>query len=183
MSSDATTSHVNLARLYCENYHKNQFRKGSNEPYWKHPLAVAAVLERYGYADPVTQCIALLHDIVEDTPLKMDEIHEIFGYEISNGVYILSRNTGKMKEGRKLSKEEYLLRLSFARKKIRRVKIADMIDNTKDLETLALESRAAKIQDAEEVYIPWGRQIAPLLIRELIANIENYREKMRVREG
>jgi len=178
MSFLLTPRHVELARLYCENYHHGQFRKGSNEPYWKHPLAVAEILERYGYSDPVTQCIALLHDIVEDTPLKMDEIIQIFGYEISNGVYVLSRNTGKMKEGRKLSPEEYVLRLSFARKKIKRVKIADMIDNTKDLETLALESREKKIKVAEDAYIPWGRQIAPLLIQELVANIENYLEKM-----
>lgn len=164
--------------MYCEKFHEGQFRKGSNQPYAAHPFAVATVLEEYGYADPVTQCIALLHDIVEDTPLKMDEINEIFGYEISNGIYILSKNKGKISEGKKLTSEEYIQRLSFARRKIKRVKIADMIDNTKDLESLTREGREKKVQDAKMVYIPWGREIAPLMIEELVANIKHYREKI-----
>lgn len=183
MSFLLTPRHIELAKMYCEKYHEGQFRKRTNQPYCTHPFAVAETLDRFGYADPITQCVALLHDLVEDTPLCMDEIHEIFGYEVSNGVYILSRNKGKMKDGQKLSRDEYLQRLFWARKKYRRVKIADVIDNTKDLESLSDEGRAKKMRDAREVYIPWGLEIAPLMVGELILNVKNYEKKMGVQVG
>lgn len=137
--------HIELARKYCVHYHDGQFRKGSNLPYYTHPFAVADILARYGYDDPVTQCIALLHDAVEDSKLKMDEINEVFGYEVSNGVYVLSKNMGKMSDGRKLSPEGYIQRLFWARNKIRRVKIADATHNTEDLESLSEKGIDSKI--------------------------------------
>ena len=170
---------IELAKRYCIHYHEGQFRKGSNLPYHTHPVAVAELLAKYGYADVVTQCIAYLHDTVEDSEIRMDEVQEAFGYEIANGVYILSKNRGKMRDGNMLSHEDYLQRLSWARRKIRRVKMADMIDNTKDLESLPLTSIAKKIKDAEEVYIPWGQTIAPIMTKDLVSNVENYHEKKR----
>jgi GTP diphosphokinase / guanosine-3',5'-bis(diphosphate) 3'-diphosphatase len=166
-----------LAEQYARKYHDGQFRKGSNLPYVVHPIAVAETLARFGYDDPVTQCIALLHDTVEDSKLSMDEIQEVFGYEISNGVYILSRNKGKMREGELLTPEGYIDRLSWARNKIKRVKISDMIHNTQDLEALSDEGIDKKVADAEKVYIPWGREIAPIMVGELEANITNFRRK------
>jgi len=165
---------IELARNYCLYYHEGQVRKGSKLPYHTHPDAVARILARYGYIDCVTQCIAYLHDTVEDSKLRMDEIQEIFGYEISNGVYILSKNKGKMGDEQKLSHEDYMQRLSWARNKIKRVKIADVIHNTEDLETLTPKGIEEKISDAERFYIPWGREIAPIMIIELICNIDNY---------
>ena len=170
---------IELAKQYCTHYHDGQFRKGSNLPYHTHPFAVADILARYGYDDPVTQCIAYLHDAVEDTPLRMDSIMEVFGYEIGNGIYILSRNKGKIAEGRKLTEDEYKLRLSFSRNKIRRVKVADMVHNTSDLECLDAAGIEAKLRDAEGFYIPMGKEICPIMVKELVTNIENYRVKVK----
>lgn len=83
-----TGQKIELARKYCLHYHEGHFRKGSNLPCSTHPIAVAETLKRYGYEDPVTQCIALLHDAVEDSELRMDQVQEVFGYEISNGFHI-----------------------------------------------------------------------------------------------
>ncbi len=170
---------IELAKQYCTHYHDGQFRKGSSLPYHTHPFAVADILARYGYDDAVTQCIAYLHDTVEDTPLRMDAIMEVFGYEIGNGIYILSRNKGKISEGRKLTEEEYKLRLSFARNKIKRVKVADMIHNTSDLESLDAGGIEAKLRDAEGFYIPMGKEICPIMVKELVANVEGYRIKVK----
>jgi len=90
---------VLVAKKYCQHFHDGQFRKGSNLPYATHPFAVAETLARYEYDDAVTQCIAYLHDTVEDSQVRMDEIQEVFGYEISNGVYILSKNKRKLADG------------------------------------------------------------------------------------
>ena len=174
------TNLITLAKKYCEHYHEGQFRKGSNLPFSTHPIAVAGILSKYGYADEVTQCIALLHDTVEDSELRMNEIQEVFGYEISHGVYILSRNKGKMRDGKKLSHDDYLQRLFWARKKIKRVKIADMIHNTRDLESLSPESIERKIKDATEFYIPIGKEIAPIMVKELVTNFQVFESKFLV---
>ena len=110
-----TQPKVELARQFCEHYHEGQSRKGGKSPYHSHPIAVARTLSRYSYDDVVTQCIALLHDTVEDSHLRMDEIQSVFGYEVSNGVYILSKNKGKMAGGENLEHGDYVQRLSWAR--------------------------------------------------------------------
>lgn len=179
---------IELAREHCVAYHHRQFRKGSNLPYHTHPMAVAKILDRFGYSDYVTQCIALLHDTVEDTELFTGEIRGRFGYEIANGVFILSKNTIYDNTIKDISRalpidasafsidQLYKTRLSFARRKIKRVKIADMIHNTQDLISLKLEGIERKIRDAEEFYIPIGKEIAKLMVKELEGNLENYRK-------
>jgi (p)ppGpp synthase/HD superfamily hydrolase len=167
---------IELAKKYCVEYHKGQLRKGNGKPFHIHPFEVAEILKKYGYDDPLTICIAYLHDTIEDTPLAMDEIHENFGYEISNAVFVLSRNKGRVMNKEKLTREDYKQRLAFARKTIQRVKIADMIDNTRTLKDLDKEAIKRKIKDAEEFYIPLGKAIAPEMIKELIENIESYKK-------
>jgi (p)ppGpp synthase/HD superfamily hydrolase len=169
---------IKLAEKYAKHYHMGQFRKVDGKPFHTHPKHVVEILQRYGYKDPVTICIAYLHDTIEDTPLIMDELQEIFGYEISNGVFVLSKNKGKVFSGKKLNEEEYKQRLSFARNKIQRVKIADMIDNTKDLIDLPKEYVERKVKDAEEFYIQMGKEVAPLMVKELIRNIKSYKNKV-----
>ncbi len=184
------TDLIYLADRYIEKKHGDVFRKGSNEPYYTHPLAVARLLDKYGYSDVVTQCIARLHDIVEDTDMITGEIKELFGYEIANGVYVLSKNTitsdTRIQIARvmpieivnSLSDEDlYKIRLGFARKKIKRVKIADVICNTVDLVNLSPEGIRSKLFDSRDIYIPMGHEIAPIMIGDLEQNIANYFKK------
>ena len=172
---------IELAKQYCLHYHEGQLRKDKS-PYYTHPFTVAEILAKYGYDDIVTLCTAYLHDTGEDSKIRMDEIEKVFGYEVSNGVYILSRNKGKMKDGEKLSREDYIQRLFWARKKIKRVKIADVIHNSETMIELELEKHEYIIKniisDAENFYIPWGREIAPIMVEELVSNIANYYRKV-----
>src|SRR3989344_5388004 len=182
---------IQLAREHCLHYHREQFRKGSNQPYHTHPMAVANILDRYGYSDYVTQCAALLHDTVEDTDLIMREIKDRFGYEIANSVYVLSKNTikddtielaSKVLTIENLTKEQfYKIRLLAARETTQRVKIADTIHNSGDLISLKPEGRERKVRDSEELYIPLGRIIAPLMVKDLEYNIENYKKTVALR--
>jgi len=177
---------IQLAEEYCSDSHEGQFRKGSNLLYETHPLAVAGILDKFGYSDTVTQCVARLHDVVEDANIITGEIKDRFGYEIANGVFILSKNTIYDKTIELLSKslgmdisgfsieQLYKMRLSFARKKIKRIKIGDTIHNTEDLASLSVSGIERKISDSREFYIPMGREIAHLMIKELEKNISNY---------
>lgn len=172
------------AKKYCINYHKNQKRK-TNEPYSTHPIAVAKILKKYGYDDSITQAIAYLHDVVEDGEAITKEIESRFGFEIANGVFILSRNTISkdtqrfrnlaLNRNEEIDLEEmYRLRLSFARRSIKRVKIADMIHNTKDLENLKPYAQKRKINDSKNFYIPLGKKVCLEMVKELEKNIEKF---------
>ena len=62
--------------------------------------------------------------------------------------------------------------------KIKRVKIADVIHNTQSLEVLTSEGIEKYISDAEKIYIRWAREIAPIMVEELVSNIGNYHKKI-----
>ena len=137
---------INLAEEYCLHFHKGQKRKGGNkEPHATHPFAVRDILAKYGYDDPETQAIALLHDTLEDTELGQNksELEKRFGIVVYEGIYTLSNNTlGKNLAGRlplfkdlviqladkdgKLTPQAYKVRIIFSRNSVKRVKIADM---------------------------------------------------------
>lgn len=184
-----------LAEQYCLKYHKGQKRKCGNIPYSEHPFEVRDILVKYGYGDKETRAIALLHDTVEDTDLgkKKKEIEQKFGPIVYDGVYRLSKNTpGKHGEnfsplfsqlGVKLKDEKgnltpqaYKLRILLSRDNIKRIKIADMIHNTRSLSALDDFGVRKKIEDAENFYIPLGKCISPEMTKELTKNIQSYKK-------
>ena len=72
--------------------HGSQTR-ASGDPYFAHPIEVAGILTDYRL-DTATIVTALLHDVIEDTPVTRDEIEGLFGAEIAElveGVTKLSR--------------------------------------------------------------------------------------------
>ncbi len=72
-----------IVRAYqlAEAAHRNQTR-ASGEAYITHPLAVAGILAEYGL-DARAIAAALLHDVVEDTPVSLDDIRTQFGEEVA----------------------------------------------------------------------------------------------------
>ena len=61
--------------------HEGQFRK-SGEPYFTHPVAVAAILTEQ-QLDDATIITALLHDTIEDTKSTYTEVSKLFGEEVA----------------------------------------------------------------------------------------------------
>ena len=72
---------LNRAYVFAMKAHGTQ-KRASGDPYFTHPLEVAGILVdmRLDVASIVT---ALLHDTVEDTYAKLDEIENIFGHEVA----------------------------------------------------------------------------------------------------
>jgi (p)ppGpp synthase/HD superfamily hydrolase len=70
--------------------HAGQIRNGSGgRPYIEHPLAVAELLAEHDFPEPVLAA-ALLHDVVEESPIEVVEIHERFGPEVGELVAALT---------------------------------------------------------------------------------------------
>ena len=83
---------LNRAYVYAMRAHGKQFR-ASGDPYFSHPLEVAAILTELKLDVP-TIVTALLHDTVEDTYVTLDDVTENFGEEIAglvDGVTKLSQ--------------------------------------------------------------------------------------------
>ena len=85
---------IQKAYDYAKLYHKDQKRM-SGEEYIIHPLSVAYILSDLELDDS-TICAALLHDVVEDTPITHEDIAREFGNEVAEmveGVTKLRKNS------------------------------------------------------------------------------------------
>ena len=72
------------AKEFAIKAHEGQVRKSEPEkPMIMHPIAVAKILEDYGYDDNVVAA-GYLHDVVEDTKYTLDDIQNEFGSDIKN---------------------------------------------------------------------------------------------------
>src|ERR671919_210066 len=72
---------VQRAYEFADESHRGQLRK-SGDPFIEHPLGVAHILADLGM-DTTTLLAALLHDVVEDTDLSLDEVERDFGDEVA----------------------------------------------------------------------------------------------------
>jgi len=107
--------------------HHSQVRKGTEIPYIVHPLAVAGLLIRSGCPEHMV-IAALLHDVLEDTPVTVEEIRSHFGREVAELVMALSEPDKKAPwEERKAHTIDYLG--GPAGDEVLLVALADKLDN------------------------------------------------------
>jgi len=93
--------------------HKNQRRKDANKtPYINHPIEVAHLLSLAGVSSPEILCAALLHDVVEDCGITLEEINKEFGLIVANIVALVSDNKSLSKVTRKKLQVEHMIEMS-----------------------------------------------------------------------
>ncbi len=96
------------ALQFAAEWHDQEYRKGTKTPYMVHPVAVAFLLQSYGYAENV-KIAGLLHDVVEDTECSLEQIEEIFGKSVSEVVnWCTELSKGRSWEERKSAMIEKL---------------------------------------------------------------------------
>jgi len=112
--------------------HRKQKRKGTEEtPYFNHPIDVAETLWSVGAVRDITILIAaLLHDVIEDTKTKPEEMEQSFGRAILSLVLEVSDDKELSKERRKELQVQHAPHLTMGAKLI---KLADKINNIKDV--------------------------------------------------
>jgi (p)ppGpp synthase/HD superfamily hydrolase len=126
------TAKTYSARLYdaievAARAHHRQVRKGTEIPYIVHPLAVAGLLIQAECPEHMV-IAALLHDVLEDTPVTVEEIQSHFGQKVSELVTALSEPDKKAPwEKRKAHTINYLA--DQAGDDVLMVSLADKLDN------------------------------------------------------
>src|SRR5208282_3237664 len=86
---DADEDLLNRAYVFAMKAHGQQ-KRASGDPYFSHPLEVAAILTDLKL-DDATIVAAMLHDTIEDTPVTREEIDKVFGTEIGGLVDSLTK--------------------------------------------------------------------------------------------
>lgn len=114
---------VSAADALAEHAHAGQTDK-AGRPYIEHPRRVAS-----RFTDPVLRTIALLHDVVEDTQVTLNDLHRQFPTVVVNAVDALTHRKGE-------DRATYYRRVR-SNERARKVKLADVDDNA-DPERLAL---------------------------------------------
>lgn len=120
---------LNLAIQFASQKHAKQFRKGTTIPYIVHPIEVMQILRDNG-ASIDAQIVGVLHDTLEDTNTKYEELFELFGEKIANMVKVETEIKGKPYKERK---HEHMMRVAFGTKEEKMVNCADKLSNLRSI--------------------------------------------------
>ncbi len=145
---------------YAADLHKNQKRK-SGEPYISHPLAVAHILADM-QMDLVSIQTGLLHDVVEDTIAKPEDVRDRFGEEVArcvDGVTKLSKIRLANREDRQAESLRKMLLAMTGDIRVIIVKLADRLHNMRTLGSLSAERQEAIAQETLEIYGPIAHRL------------------------
>ena len=141
--------------------HSTQLRK-SGQPYIVHPVDVAVTLAEY-QVDPITIVSGLLHDILEDTDTKYDEVKQLFGEEVADIVEGLTKLHLLTYEGTKASvqvKNHQKMVLAMAKDiRVIFVKLADRLNNMRTLSHLDSERRLRISRETLDIFTPIAHRL------------------------
>lgn len=167
---------LNRAYVFAMRAHGGQTRQ-SGDPYFTHPLSVAAILADLRL-DPVTIVAALLHDVVEDTDVTVDEIRENFGDEVAklvDGVTKISkRELAPDADGDAENFAKFILATC---KDVRTllVKLADRLHNMRTLHHIKKPEKRERISlETMEIFAPLARIIGIDRFREELEDLSFY---------
>lgn len=125
---------IERARLFATSAHQriDQRRKYSGQPYDVHLAAVAALVSTVT-DDAETIAAAWLHDVVEDTPVTLDEVRRLFGDGVGQLVGQLTDVSHAGQGNRAARKDIDRRHLAQASPRAKTVKLADLVDNCEDI--------------------------------------------------
>jgi guanosine-3',5'-bis(diphosphate) 3'-pyrophosphohydrolase len=152
---DADTRLIADAFAFAQEAHGEQKRE-SGEPFVSHPLGVAEILVSL-QMDDITVAASLLHDVVEDTEVTLEEIQERFGPEVAalvDGVTKLSRLPFQSKQEQQAESLRKMF-LAMARDiRVIIIKLADRLHNMRTLRNLPVERQKKIARETLEIYAP-----------------------------
>lgn len=150
-------------------------RRISGIPYILHPTSVACILVDLGMD---TDCIiaALLHDVVEDTPVTLDEVSGLFGSSIARLIDGVTK-LGKLPTNIQTKEEqqaENVRKMMFAMQQDIRViiiKLADRLHNMRTIECMKEQKRRDKALETMEVFAPIAHRLGIRKIKEELEDL------------
>lgn len=173
---DTNEDLLNRAYVYAMMAHGEQTR-ASGDPYFSHPLEVAAILTDLKL-DDATIVAALLHDTIEDTEATRAEIDQMFGPEIGALVEGLTKLKRLELVSREAKQAENLRKLLLAVAndvRVLLVKLADRLHNMRTLEFVPPASRRRIAEETIDIYAPLAGRMGMHEMREELEDL-SFRE-------
>lgn len=148
------------AYVVARDAHEGQYRS-SGEPYITHPVAVATILASM-HLDHETLTAALLHDVIEDTPVTYEELEAQFGHTVAELVNGVSKLDKLKFRNRKEAEAENFRKMVMAMVQDVRVifiKLADRTHNMRTLTSLRPDKQRRIAKETLEIYAPLAHRL------------------------
>lgn len=168
--SDEQIDSIYRAYLMAQKAHRGQKRR-TGEPYISHPVAVACILAEMKMDYQIIMA-ALLHDVIEDTPIEKKTIAEGFGEEVAELVDGVSKLTQIEFVSRAEAQAENFRKMVLAMARDIRViivKLADRLHNMRTLGSLHSQKRRRIARETLGIFAPIAKRLG---IRELSVELE-----------
>ena len=152
--------------------HDGQLRH-SGEPYFTHPVAVAAILTEQRL-DDATIVTALLHDTIEDTKSTYTEVARLFGDEVAKLVDGVTKLTNLELSSAQSKQAENFRKLFMAMSEDLRVilvKLADRLHNMRTIKSMRAEKQAQKARETMEIFAPLAGRMGMQWMREELEDL------------
>jgi len=169
---DANLELLKKAYSIAANAHMNQIR-ATNEPYIIHPLAVAATLAEM-HLDEISIAAGLLHDVVEDTEYRIEEITKLFGQEISDIVWGVTKISKISEIDAENAQAETLKKMIMAMTldvRVILIKLADRLHNIRTLDALPPEKQQRIARETLDIYAPIAYRLGMGKIKDELENV------------
>lgn len=157
---------VERAYRFAWGAHKGQVRK-SGEPYIIHPVSVSLICATQ-YMDTTTVIATLLHDVVEDTPISIEDIETEFGTPVAqlvDGVTKISSMHTDDKQTQQVETYRKMLLTTAQDIRVIIIKFADRIHNLQTLEHMPQEKRRAIARESLDIYAPLAQRLGMRTIK------------------
>jgi len=163
---------LNRAYVYAMKAHGEQ-KRASGDPYFSHPLEVAAILTDLKL-DDATIAAALLHDTIEDTAATRSEIDQMFGPDIGalvEGLTKLKKLDLVTKEAKQAENLRKLLLAIADDVRVLLVKLADRLHNMRTLAHMPPETRRRAAEETLDIYAPLAGRMGMHELREELEDL------------
>ena len=164
--SDKQLALIEQAAYFAIEAHSGQ-KRASGEDYVNHPFAVAAIAHELGL-DSDTLIAALLHDTVEDTPIKLSDIKKLFGADVAslvNGVTkmeVIQEYADKGDKSNHNAKAESLRKMMLAMVddvRVVLIKLCDRLHNMRTLGATKQEKQKRVATETIEIFSPLANRL------------------------
>jgi GTP pyrophosphokinase len=168
----ADEASLNRAYVYAMKAHGAQ-KRASGDPFFSHPLEVAAILTDMKL-DDATIVAAVLHDTIEDTDSTREEIDRLFGADIGRLVDGLTKLKKLDLVSKRAAQAENFRKLLLAVAedvRVLLVKLADRLHNMRTLQYMASDKRARIAEETLDIYAPLAGRMGMQRMRDELEDL------------
>lgn len=163
---------ITKAYELAENCHGDQ-RRVSGIPYILHPTSVACIVAQFGMD---TDCIiaALLHDVVEDTEISLEQVRKDFGKDVANivdGVTKISKIKLYSREEQQAENVRKMLMAMSNDIRVIIVKLADRLHNMRTIGCMPEQKRRDKSRENMEVFAPIAHRLGMKVVKDELEDL------------